>query len=255
MRSNFSFFDRKKVSAVTEVAEKLIVGGDSFLDDAAAGKLPPVSWIDPNFFDLGVLDPNSDDDHPPSDVHAGQALVLEVYEALVNSPQWKDTMLVITYDEHGGFYDHVEPPVAPDDGSGRRTLGVRVPAIVVGPRVREGVHKERLEHTSLPKTILSRFAPAPAERSLAQMPTSVRAARDLGGVLLDEPRDDIPGHGFLHEKIDAWRSRSRADHRADGPRSRASEGVGQPLTLSDFPGEFAQFALAMRDIGLPPGQP
>jgi phospholipase C len=255
MRDNFSFFDRKKVSAVTEMAEKLIIGGNSFLDDAAAGELRPVSWIDPNFFDLGVLDPNSDDDHPPSDVHAGQALVLEVYEALVNSPQWENTMLVITYDEHGGFYDHVAPPAAPDDRSGRRRLGVRVPAIVVGPRVRKDVYKELLEHTSLPKTILSRFAPRPVEEALARMPGSVRAARDLGGVLLERPRGDIPDHAFLHEKIDAWRNRARADHRAQGARSPASEGVGQPLVLSDFPGEFAQFALAMRDIGLPPGQP
>ena len=254
MRDNFSFFDRKKVSAVTENAERLIVGGDSFLDDAAAGKLPAVSWIDPNFFDLGVLDPNSDDDHPPSDVHAGQALALKVYEALVNSPQWPNTMLVITYDEHGGFYDHVEPPAAPADGSGRRTLGVRVPAIVIGPRVRRGVHKETLEHASLPKTILSRFASQP-EQALAKMPGSVRGARDLGGVLFDGLRDDIPDHSFLHGKIDAWRNRARADHRADGARSPASEGVGQPLVLSDFPGEFAQFALAMREIGLPPGHP
>jgi len=255
MRDNFSFFDRKKVSAVTEVAERLIVGGNSFLDDAAAGELRPVSWIDPNFFDLGVLDPNSDDDHPPSDVHAGQGLVLEVYEALANSPQWENTMLVITYDEHGGFYDHVEPPAAPADGSGRRTLGVRVPAIVVGPRVRNDVFKETLEHTSLPKTILGRFAPEPAERALAAMPASVRGARDLGGVLLDSARDDIPDHSHLHDEIDAWRRQARGDHRAKGPRSAASEGVGQPLVLSDFPGEFAQFALAMREIGLPPGQP
>jgi phospholipase C len=254
-RDNFSFFSRKKVSVLTQALESPIVGGNSFLDDAAEGKLRPVSWIDPNFFDLGVLDPNSDDDHPPSDVHAGQALVLEVYDALANSPQWNDTMLVITYDEHGGFYDHVEPPLAPADGSGRTTLGVRVPAIVVGPRVRRDVYKETLEHTSLPKTILDRFAPKPAQRALARMPASVSGARGLGGVLLDSPREDIPDHAFLHEKIDAWRNQARADHRAEGPRSPASEGAGQPLVLHDFQDEFAQFALAMRDLGLPPGQP
>ncbi|HET8863492.1 MAG TPA: alkaline phosphatase family protein [Solirubrobacterales bacterium] len=254
-RDNFAFFDRRKVSVLTEALESQIVGHNSFLDDAAAGTLRPVSWIDPNFFDLRVLDPNSDDDHPPSDVRAGQALVLEVYEALVNGPQWENTMLVITYDEHGGFYDHVEPPAAPADESGRKTLGVRVPALVVGSRVRKGVCKETLEHTALPKTILSRFAPQPAELALAQMPPSVRKARDLSGVLLGSPRDDIPDHAFLHEKIDAWRDRARRDHRAEGPRSPASEGAGQPLVLHDFQDEFAQFALAMRDLGLPPGQP
>jgi phospholipase C len=254
-RDNFAFFDRKKVSVVTEALESPIVGHNSFLDDAAAGTLRPVSWIDPNFFDLGVLDPNSDDDHPPSDVHAGQALVLEVYEALVNSPQWENTMLVITYDEHGGFYDHVTPPPAPADESGRKTLGVRVPALVVGPRVRKDVYAKTLEHTTLAKTILSRFAPVPVEGALAKMPKSIRGASDLSGALLDSPRRDIPDHAFLHEKIDKWRRGSRRDHRADGPRSPASEGAGQPLVLHDFQDEFAQFALAMRDLGLPPGQP
>lgn len=253
-RDNFSFFDRKKVSVLTEALESPIVGGNSFLDDAAAGKLRPVSWIDPNFVDLGVLDPNSDDDHPPSDVRAGQALVLEIYEALVNSPQWENTMLVITYDEHGGFYDHVEPPAAPADGSGRKTLGVRVPALVIGAHVRKGVYKETLEHASLPRTILGRFG-RPPQGALAKMPASVQGARDLGGVLLDTPRDDIEDHAFLHDKINAWRDRARQDHRADGPRSPASEGAGQPLVLHDFQSEFAQFALAMRDQGLPPGQP
>ena len=250
---NFAFFNRRKVSAVTKLLEAPLVSGDSFLDDAANGNLRPVSWIDPNFFDLRVLDPNSDDDHPPSDVHAGQALALEIYEALANGPQWEDTVLVIVYDEHGGFYDHVAPPEAPRDGSGRRTLGVRVPALVVGPRVANTVYSETLEHTSLPRTILERFG---AEGAVAKMSGSVGGARDLSGVLLDSPRTDIPDHAFLHEKINTWRRDSREAHRADeSGTSAASEGAGQPVVLHDFQAEFARFALAMRDIGLPPGHP
>jgi phospholipase C len=153
-RDNFSYFDRKKLSLKTQLAEAPIVGHDSFLDDAAKGELRDVSWIDPNFIDLSVLDPNSNDDHPPSDVKAGQALVLELYEALAKSPNWEDTVLVIVYDEHGGFYDHVPPP-AVDDGSGHATLGVRVPALVVGPRVRRFVCHETFEHTSLIATTSS----------------------------------------------------------------------------------------------------
>ena len=88
--------------------ESPIVRHDSFLDDAANGQLRDVSWIDPNFIDLHVLDPNSNDDHPPSDVRAGQALVLEVYEALATQPATGRTRCwSIVYDEHGGFYDHV----------------------------------------------------------------------------------------------------------------------------------------------------
>jgi phospholipase C len=85
-------------------------------------RLRHVSWIDPNFVDLNVLDPNSNDDHAPSDIRAGEAFVVEIYDALRNSAEWEDTMLVVGYDEHGGFYDHVAPPPLPfDDGSGYAT--------------------------------------------------------------------------------------------------------------------------------------
>jgi len=72
-RGNFAYFDRKKLDLMTEAVESVIVGHDSFLDDAAKGQLRDVSWIDPNFIDLDVLDPNSNDDHPPTDIRAGQA--------------------------------------------------------------------------------------------------------------------------------------------------------------------------------------
>jgi phospholipase C len=103
--SHFAYFDRRSLLARR-----------NFLDDAHDGKLAAVSWIDPNFYDVSFVGPSgSNDDHPPSDIKAGQELVLKTYTALVNSPNWQKTMLVITYDEHGGFYDHVEPPAAHDD--------------------------------------------------------------------------------------------------------------------------------------------
>ncbi|MDQ6751228.1 MAG: hypothetical protein M3Z33_10810, partial [Actinomycetota bacterium] len=179
-RDNFAYYDRKQVSVQTEALEALIVGHDCFLDDAAKGELRDVSWIDPNFIDLSVLETNSNDDHPPSDVRAGQALVLEVYEALRRSPAWEDTLLVILYDEHGGFYDHVPPPAVQDD-SGYATLGVRVPALVVGPRVKPFACHQQFDHTTLIKTILTRFAKHP-EQAIGQMSRRVAAARHLGGV-------------------------------------------------------------------------
>jgi phospholipase C len=60
-----------------------------------------VSWINPNFVNLGGPS-SSNDDHPPSDMRTGQALVLKLYTAVVNSPAWARTLLAITYDEHGG---------------------------------------------------------------------------------------------------------------------------------------------------------
>jgi phospholipase C len=254
-RGNFAYFNRKRVSALTETVESPLVGHDSFLDDAAKGQLRDVSWIDPNFIDLRVLDPNSNDDHPPSDIRAGQALVLELYEALAKSPNWENTLLVIAYDEHGGFYDHVAPPPVGDDGSGFTTLGVRVPALLVGPRVAKQVCHTTFEHTSLIATILRRFAADP-EAAIARMPKRVHDAPHLGQALAAAPRADIPDHAHLRETMDSWRARSRQEHRAlAGKPSALAEGVGRDLKLHDFQEEFLKFSLAMREQGLPPGQP
>jgi phospholipase C len=254
-RDNFAYFNRKRIAAKTEAVEAALVGHDSFLDDAAKGQLRDVSWIDPNFIDLGVLDPNSNDDHPPSDIRAGQALVLELYEALLKSPNWENTLLVIAYDEHGGFYDHVAPPAVADDGSGFTTLGVRVPALVVGPRVSNTVCHTTFEHTSLIATILRRFAAEP-ERAIEKMPPRVHGAPHLGQLLEPEPRTDLPDHSHLREQIDDWRRKSRQLHRARvGKPSAVAEGVGQELRMHDFQEEFLKFAIAMREKGLPPAQP
>ncbi len=251
---NFAYFDRKKVGLLTEAVESAIVGHDGFLDDAANGQLRDVSWIDPNFIDLNILDPNSNDDHPPTDIRAGQAFILQIYEALTRSPNWEDTLLVIVYDEHGGFYDHVSPP-AVNDGSGYSTLGVRVPAIVVGPRVRQFVCHQTLDHTVLIKTILTRFAKN-TEQAIQRMGTRVQNAQHLGILLEPEPRKEIGAHDDARSAIDAWRTRARARRQAsgEGTRSPAPDGAGQPLILHDFQKEFARFALPMRRI-LPPSQP
>jgi phospholipase C len=264
-RSNFTFFDRKRMSLATEALEAPIVDlHDSFLDDAAKGELRDVSWIDPNFVDLKVLDPNSNDDHPPSDVRAGQALVLETYEALVNSRDWADTILVVTYDEHGGFYDHVMPPPVPAWDPGKyETLGVRVPALVIGPRVKQGACHQVFEHTSLISTILRRFAADP-EGAIAKMPERVRQAPHLGFVLEDRPRPEALDRERLQAQIEEirdqltnWRTQARRRRRArDGrPSPEVDGGAGQKQELLDWQEEFLGAALRMRREGLPPGQP
>jgi phospholipase C len=87
----------------------------SFLEDAAAGTLRQVSWIDPAFTNFNLLGFPVNDDHPPADIKDGQDLVLAIYDALAASPQWGRSLLVVVYDENGGFYDHVPPPQAADD--------------------------------------------------------------------------------------------------------------------------------------------
>jgi phospholipase C len=72
--------------------------------------LPQVSFVDPNLGVLGITKEN--DEHPPTDIQRGQAFVSVVVNAVRNSPFWSDTIILFTYDEHGGFYDHVQPPRA-----------------------------------------------------------------------------------------------------------------------------------------------
>jgi phospholipase C len=110
---------------------------NGFFTCARTGQLPNVSFIDPHFVDFP---PDSNCDEPPSDIVDGQALVQRIVEAVVASPAWNRTLLLIVYDEHGGFYDHVPPPSAPQASSELpiKTLGVRVPAIVISPWVAAG---------------------------------------------------------------------------------------------------------------------
>lgn len=85
-----------------------------FFQQAAAGTLPQVSFVDPNFGLTGITSEN--DEHPPTDIQRGQAFVSQVLNAVRNSPNWPDTVVFITYDEHGGSYDHVRPPAAAQGG-------------------------------------------------------------------------------------------------------------------------------------------
>ncbi len=123
---------------------------EDFFQDAIQGKLPAFSIIDPDFL--------ASDDHPDHDIMRGQAFVSSVYRALAASPAWPKTLLIITYDEHGGFYDHVSPPKTVDDEPGFEQLGFRVPAFVIGAKVKKGyVCKKQLEHVSVAATLKTRF--------------------------------------------------------------------------------------------------
>jgi phospholipase C len=129
------FFERHTFDATNIASLKDPTSG--FFALAKAGRLPSVSFIDPHFVEIP---PHSNDDDSPSDIKDGQDLVSKVVEAVVTSPSWNDTLLVIIYDEHGGFYDHVAPPLAPkvSEDIPIETYGVRVPAFVISPWVGAG---------------------------------------------------------------------------------------------------------------------
>ena len=130
-----------------------------FYSDAAAGTLPNVSFVDPD-----LSSDTTDSYHPPGDIRNGEAFLAAVYKAVTTGPQWKNSLLVITFDEWGGFYDHVPPPVGAVSQA-ERNLGItdglrgfRVPTVLVSPFVkRRSVSSRVYDHASVLRLIESRW--------------------------------------------------------------------------------------------------
>jgi phospholipase C len=153
-----------------------IVSLDRLQADVAAGNLPAFTAIEP-----AMHHQPQDDDHPPADMYRGQLFLKRVYDTLRSNPAiWQKTMLIITYDGHGGLYDHVIPPIAdileveggvvtPKPGAPfpqptqaptklRIPYGVRVPTFVVSPWTTRGKGPSlTLDHCSILKTVVARF--------------------------------------------------------------------------------------------------
>jgi phospholipase C len=187
----FAFFSKTSLNWKTRLEARIDAHAASFVDDAAAGTLPSLAWIDPNFSNFNPIGFEPNDDHAPADIKDGQELVLAVYHALASGPQWDHTLLVVFYDEHGGFFDHAPPPSAPaDDPQMFGRYGVRVPALIVSPWVEPGTVSHTLfDHTSIIKTILLRFLPrrprraqpAHGDAGAAQNSRAAAPSRHAGG--------------------------------------------------------------------------
>lgn len=182
-----------------------------FLEDAKKpGGLPGYTFIEPNMMCSEKYGPENDmhpayavtDTGAPTDVRYGEVLVHTVYEALRKSPDWNNTLLVITFDEHGGTYDHFPPrpgcdspdgiiiPANKPGGSGFdfKRYGVRVPAVLVSPLIEQGtVCNSVFDHTSIIRTIANRWLGG------HHLTERDRNALDLSALLtLDKPRTDDP---------------------------------------------------------------
>jgi phospholipase C len=137
----------------------------SFYADAAAGTLPDVAYIDGEY--LQELTGTGNDDHPHGDIRNGEQFIARVHDGIVSSPQWSSTVLIVNFDEWGGFFDHVPPPAAAippasaaaGDTDGR--LGFRVPAMIVSPFAPHKVGHALYDHTSVLRFIESTFGLAP----------------------------------------------------------------------------------------------
>jgi len=123
---------------------------EHFFRDAREGTLPDFAIIDPDF--------HVNDQHPPHTMAMGEAFLGAVVRAIEESPQWSRTLLVVTYDENGGFFDHVPPPPTVDARPEFAQLGFRVPTLLIGPSVWAGrILSTQFEHVSVLATLRSRF--------------------------------------------------------------------------------------------------
>jgi phospholipase C len=184
---------------------------DTFFDNVETGKLPAYSFLEPQWclkkFHVGT---NGNDYHPPANLGPGELFLNRIYSALVQNPaQWEKTLLIVTFDEHGGTYDHVPPPwgAQPPWGDGKAPyaleckfgfdrFGVRVPTILASPYIdeqvvfrsaKEGFH---YDHTSVLATILDWFR---IDRSQWNLGARTAVAPTFEGVLArKEPRKIAP---------------------------------------------------------------
>jgi phospholipase C len=160
---------------------------DKFFDDARGpeNEFPQFCLVEPDY--LGF---EQNDDHPPHDIMRGEKLIADVYNAIrANETLWQSTLLVIFWDEHGGFFDHIEPTaaIAPDDHREEYSFdqfGVRVPAVLVSPWVDARVEKTRFDHTSVLHYLIKKWG-------LDGLGSRAAAANSIGIALRrDSPRID-----------------------------------------------------------------
>lgn len=233
-----------------------------FESDCAQGKLPAYSFIEPVYFFSGA-----NDDHPPHDISKGQALIAQVYLAIRrNEALWKKTVLLITDDEHGGFYDHVPPPQGPsipapasrrkpDFGFDFHQLGPRVPMLLVSPwtsrrKVFRSGDDEFFDHTSIIRSVSMRFG-------LKGLTARDRGAKDFWSALdLQQPRTDDAG---TFRKIEAAYGRLKPvgleaveEHEAVGLSGQQVAAListrGRDRTLEAAGDVHSEFQLSMEQL-------
>ncbi len=213
---------------------------EDFFARAAAGTLPPVVVIDPLY--------GRSDDHPPTHPLAGQIFIQSIYEALRTSPQWSRSLLAVTYDEHGGFHDHVSPPTFADDdfaAQGFDQLGFRVPSFVVGPFVRKEVSNVVFDHTSLYATIA-------ALHGLPAIGARDAAANTLLGLLdedlmdRDAPRDGPVLAAVVADEAEIFAAGCAGFAFHDGSPDVVGTITGQPELETLFAQRFPNAARSLR---------
>jgi phospholipase C len=165
---------------------------DTFFADAAAGTLPHVAFVDPN---------NMSDDHPHGDIRNGEVFLASVYQAVTMSPAWDSTVMIVTFDEWGGFFDHVLPPPAPLpqvelDAGNDGLRGFRVPTLLISPFARRRFTSSTLfDHTSVLRLIEWRWGLSPLSVRDAQA-NNLAEALDFTRPQTSAPVIEVPPGPF-----------------------------------------------------------
>jgi phospholipase C len=167
----------------------------TFFRQCKSGKLPAFSYIDPNytFHDSGPTSGSEgNDDHPHADIRAGEYFMSRIYNAVTQSPAWPRTLLIFTFDEWGGFFDHVPPPAATDVRPEYEQRGFRIPSVLVSPFARRGrVAHGTYDHTSILKLLEWRFGLEPLSTRDASA-ANLAGALDFSRRTLRAPRIAVP---------------------------------------------------------------
>jgi phospholipase C len=161
---------------------------------ASGNAIPNVVFIEPKYTDDIVFWAAANDDHPPTGIAKGQELVSTIYQTLISNPQmWANTMMIVTYDEHGGFFDHAPPLPIQDTAGGHqfKSTGVRVPAFVVSPYVSPGKpFHGKLDHTSVLQLLADALTPGhPYSPAVTARQKSLTP---LSSILTATPEADTP---------------------------------------------------------------
>lgn len=207
---------------------------EQYYEACASGKLPNVTFVDPSF-----IGDNRTDDHPQGDVRGGQNYIRDAFKAFVDSPHWESGVFIVTYDEWGGFFDHVAPPHLHDDRTSSvdqddfSQAGFRVPTVIASPFSRPNFVDHRVyDHTSILRFIEWRFLGAAPEGPLVRpgapwwLTQRDRNAFNIGASLAAESID--AGVGFDLDQVIAPISApcDAPDGAADGESDAESDGTG-----------------------------
>ena len=229
---------------------------DQYFGRCAAGTLPNVTFLDPGF-NTG----SRTDNHPHADIRAGEAFVRDVFAAFAESPHWQNGLFILTYDEWGGFFDHVAPPRAVDDRASTNDaddfgqLGFRIPTVLASPYSQVGaVDHTTYDHTSILRFLEWRFLGAPAvgvNTNGAEwwLTSRDRWANNIGASLVETPTPDV---GFDLDTVIAAPSAECAAGAASAGGAAQDDGTATPVAYDKHAFEQALDQGYFERVGLTP---